>query len=95
MALPIEAIADYCAQQPIWRLAVFGSALRNALGPESDIDLLVEYEPEARVNYFDMAQQEQALSLIIGRRVDLREAGELSRYFRERVLAAAQTICER
>ncbi|MCY3831713.1 MAG: nucleotidyltransferase domain-containing protein [Chloroflexi bacterium] len=50
--LPLEEIRAYCETQPIERLSLFGSAARNELRPESDVDFLVEYEPEAPVGYF-------------------------------------------
>ena len=54
IGLPLEAIREYCANQPIQRLSVFGSAALNELTPESDIDLLVEYDPDAAVGLFAM-----------------------------------------
>jgi predicted nucleotidyltransferase len=59
--LPEDRIREYCTGQPIRRLSVFGSAVRNELTPESDIDLLVEYLPDARVGYFSMAQHYEGL----------------------------------
>lgn len=61
----------------------------------SDIDLLVEYQPGARVTLLDMAQQEIELSELIGRKVDLRTPNELSLYFRQQVLDEAVTLYER
>ena len=55
--MPLEAIREYCATQPIQRLSLFGWALREELTPESDIDLLVEFVPEAKIGYFELAQQ--------------------------------------
>ncbi len=94
-SLPLEAIRAFCARHPIKHLSLFGSALRDELKPESDIDLLVEYVPDARISYFDMAQQEIDLSQIIGRRVDLRTPQELSRYFRQQVIESARLVYEK
>lgn len=90
--LPLEAICAYCQTQPIRRLSVFGSAVRNELTPESDIDLLVEYLPLAKIGYFELAQQEIDLSELIGRKVDLRTPKELSRFFRQDVMDSAKLI---
>jgi uncharacterized protein len=76
-------------------LALFGSVLRDDFKPDSDVDVLVEYEPEARITLLDMAVQEIELSDIIGRKVDLRTAEDLSRYFRDKVVATAEKIYER
>jgi len=90
--LPLEEIREYCASQPIRRLSVFGSALRNELTPESDIDLLVEYLPDASVGYFSMARHMREFSEIVGRPVDLCTPKSISRYFRQNVLDSAMPI---
>ena len=90
--LPLEAIRAYCETQPIERLSVFGSALRNELTPESDIDLLVEYEPDASVGLFAMARQMREFSEICGRDVDLCTPMGLSKYIRDEVIASARVI---
>ena len=90
--LPIdrEALERFCRQRGIRRLSLFGSYSRGTARPDSDIDLLVEFEPEARPTLLDLADMEAELSpLLGGRRVDLRTAGDLSRHFRERVLREA------
>ncbi len=90
--LPLAEIRDYCAGQPISRLSVFGSAARNELTPESDIDLLVEYVPGARVGYFAMARHSRELSTIVGRSVDLATPNSLSPYISQGVLADAREV---
>ena len=95
LALPLDEIRDYCETQPIARLSVFGSALRNELTPESDIDLLVEYLPSAKIGYFELAQQEIDLGELIGWQVDLRTPKELSRHFRQAVVDSARPIFEK
>jgi hypothetical protein len=74
---------------------VFGSALRDDFGPDSDIDTLVEFEPGARVSFFDMVTMEMELTDMMGRQVDLRTPQELSRYFRQTVLDTARVVYER
>ena len=90
--LPEEKIREYCASQPIRRLSVFGSAVRNELMPESDIDFLVEYIADARISYFDMGRHVTDLIEIVGRQVDLCTPNSISRYFRQDVLDSALPI---
>jgi predicted nucleotidyltransferase len=82
-------IAGFCRRNGVRRLAFFGSVLRDDFSPESDVDVLVEFLPDARVSLFDMARMENELAAIIGRTVDLRTLQELSRYFRDDVAAEA------
>jgi hypothetical protein len=86
-----EQIAAFCRERHIRRLAVFGSALRPDFGPDSDIDVLVEFEPDHVPGLFGIARMERELSALLGgRNVDLRTPQDLSRYFRHRVLAEAE-----
>ena len=85
-----ERVAELCRRNPIRRLAFFGSVLRDDFGPRSDVDVLVELTPEAQVTLLDMVRMQDELSAIIGRRVDLRTKGFLSRYSRDEVEAAAE-----
>ena len=88
-----KEIAAFCRQYHIRKLALFGSVLRPDFGPQSDIDVLVEFERgyTPGLAFFGM---ESELSDLLGRRVDLNTPGFLSRYFRERVLQEAQTQYE-
>lgn len=94
MSLPShdkKALERLCRQHGIRRLSLFGSVLKGTAGPQSDIDLLVEFKPEAVPGLLGMAAIEAELSDILGgRRVDLRTAQELSRYFRDEVVRAAE-----
>jgi uncharacterized protein len=86
-----EQIAAYCRQHHIVRLAIFGSALRSDFRPDSDIDLLVEFEPDHVPGLFGIAHMERDLSALFGgRKVDLRTPEDLSRYFRQQVLQEAE-----
>jgi len=86
-----EALAAVCRRYRIRRLSLFGSALTGLDRPESDIDLLVEFEPSARPSLLTMAEIELELSpLLGGRKVDLRTAQDLSRYFRDEVVRSAE-----
>jgi predicted nucleotidyltransferase len=71
-------------------LSFFGSVLRDDFGPASDVDVLAEFEPEATAGYFSMSRMEQELTEMLGRRVELRTPKQLSRYFRDQVLADVQ-----
>ena len=95
ITIPEEAITDFCEHHAIRTLALFGSALRDDFGAESDIDLLVEFEPGTKVTLLDMVAMEMELAEILGHRVDLRTAGDISRYFRQQVLENAVTLYER
>ena len=72
------------------RLALFGSVLRDDFRPDSGVDVLVEFVPEARAGLFEMARMQEELEVLVGRRVDLRTPAELSRYFRDEVVASAE-----
>jgi predicted nucleotidyltransferase len=89
--IPKEQIEAFCRRNHIRRLAFFGSVLRDDFTPESDVDVLVEFEPGVRVGlrFFGM---EQELSEILGRRVDLNTPGFLSKYFRDEVIAEAEVL---
>jgi predicted nucleotidyltransferase len=86
--IPEGTITDFCRRHHIRKLALFGSILRDDFGPESDIDVLVEFDPEhiPGLAFFGM---EQELSEILGRKVDLNTPQFLSPYFREQVKAEA------
>ena len=91
--LPIdaEALESVCRSHQIRRLSLFGSRLKGTARPDSDVDLLVEFMPDARPTLLDMAEIENELSELLGGvRVDLRTAQELSRYFRDAVVNEAE-----
>jgi hypothetical protein len=90
-----ERIAEFCQRHRIRRLALFGSALRDDFGPESDVDVLVDFEPGARVGLIRLAGMEIELAAILGRKADLHTAADLSRYFRDQVLAPAEELYAR
>lgn len=90
-----EKLAELCRRHHIRRLSLFGSTLKGTDRPDSDVDLLVEFEPDARPTFLTMAQIERELSpLLGGRKVDLRTANDLSRYFRDEVVRTAQVQYE-
>ncbi len=86
-----KQIAVFCRERHIQRLAIFGSALRADFRPDSDVDLLVEFDPDHIPGLFGIARMERELSpLCGGRKVDLRTLEDLSRYFGQRVLEEAE-----
>lgn len=87
--LPKDRIAEFCKRNQIRRLSLFGSVLREDFGPESDIDILVEFEPGTRVGLIRLSGLEMELGTIVGRKVDLNTPGFLSKYFRKQILAEA------
>jgi hypothetical protein len=95
IAIDRPKIADFCRRCHIRKLALFGSVLRPDFGPESDVDVLVEFEPGHPVGLLRLAGMERELSTLLGRKADLRTPADLSRYFREEVLAAAEVQYEK
>ena len=95
VAIPRQAIAAFCEHNHIRKLSLFGSVLTERFRDESDIDMLVEFEPGRVPGYFGLVGMEMELSEMMGRKVDLRTAGELSRYFRDQVVAGAVPQYER
>jgi predicted nucleotidyltransferase len=89
LVLPRDAITDFCRRHHIRKLALFGSALRDDFRPDSDVDVLVEFEPGHIPGFAFFAMQDE-LSELIGRKVDLQTRNFLSRYFRDKIDAEAE-----
>lgn len=86
-----ERLAQACRRYGISRLALFGSRQKGTARPDSDVNLLVEFEPAARPGLMTLVEIEDELSpLFGGYKVDLRTADDLSRYFRDQVVAQAE-----
>ncbi|SNQ59076.1 nucleotidyltransferase family protein [Candidatus Methanoperedens nitratireducens] len=88
--LPKEKIAEFCKRNHIRKLSLFGSVLHGDFRPDSDIDLLVEFDPDHIPGLIRLAGMEIELSEILGRKVDLRTPQDLSSYFRKEVLNSAE-----
>lgn len=91
--LPLDqkALADLCRRRRIRRLSLFGSVLKGNDRPDSDVDLLVEFEPGAVPGLLGLAAIEAELAALLGgRRVDLRTPEDLSRHFRAEVVRSAE-----
>lgn len=88
--LPKEKIAEFCKRNHIRKLSLFGSVLHGDFGADSDVDFLVEFDPDHVPGFITLAGIEIELSEILGRKVDLRTPQELSRYFRQEVVDSAE-----
>lgn len=88
------ALETFCRRHGLRKLSLFGSVLRADFRPDSDVDVLVEFQPGTVAGYLTMAAMQRELAILLGRRVDLRTPNELSRYFREDVLRQAEVIYE-
>ena len=89
ITVPKDRIADFCRRHHIRKLALFGSVLRDDFRADSDVDVLVEFEPDHTVGFFGLARLERELSELLARKVDLRTPAELSPHFRDEVLRAS------
>jgi predicted nucleotidyltransferase len=95
LPIPIarEELAAVCQKYGVVKLCLFGSSLRDDFDPiRSDVDLLVEFSPEARIGLFKLLEMEQSLSVMFGRKVDLTTVGSLSESFLSEVLAASEVL---
>jgi predicted nucleotidyltransferase len=89
-----EELAAFCRRNRIRRLSFFGSVLRDDFTPDSDVDALIEFEPDARVGLIRLAGIEIDLSQLLGRKAEIHTVKGLSPYFRDDVLQAAETQYE-
>ena len=89
ISIPSEKIARFCERNQIQKLSFFGSVLRDDFSPQSDIDILVEFEPKQIPGLIKLSVMEQELSNLLERQVDLRTAEDLSEYFRQEVVDSA------
>lgn len=90
-SIPKDKLAEFCRQNHIRKLSLFGSALRKDFRPDSDIDLLVEFSPGHEPGFIRLAGMERDLSELLGnRKVDIRTPQDLSPYFRNEVIDTAE-----
>ena len=96
LQIPQDRVADFCRRHRIRELALFGSVLREDFRPDSDVDILVEFEPEAHHGLFALARMQSELEEILGRRVDLVERSAIANsrnYIRRKaILSSAETV---
>jgi len=92
--IPKEKIKDFCRRSRIRRLSFFGSVLRDDFSPESDVDVLVEFEPGARVGLITLAGMEIELGQLLGHKVEMYTVKGLNPHFRDEVLDLSEVEYE-
>jgi predicted nucleotidyltransferase len=92
MEIPTEQLTRLCRRYRVRELALFGSAASGSFGEASDIDLLVTFEPEARVGFLALARMQRELEELLGRKVDLVPKGGLKPAIRDAVLSTARVL---
>lgn len=97
--IPEDLVAAFCRRNKIGRLALFGSVLREDFTPDSDVDVLVEFEPDARVGYFALAKMETELGNILDRKADICTFGGVQNnpnwLLREEILGSAEAVYDK
>jgi uncharacterized protein len=93
-SIPRPALTKFCRRNRISHLGLFGSALRDDFRPDSDVDVLVEFEPGAQVSLFTLAHVQGEISTLLGRPVDLGPRHSLKPVIRDSVLASEQVFYE-
>ena len=84
--IPEKQIKEFCRRNGIRKLSIFGSVLRDDFNPESDVDILVEFDDDATPGFFRLMRMQDELTRILGKDVDLRTPKDLSKYFRDDVI---------
>jgi len=92
LRMPTDELTEFRQRHGVRRLSVFGSALRDDFRDDSDLDILIEFEDGRTPGFFRLMAMQAELSELMGRPVDLRTPADLSRYFRDQVLAEAQVV---
>jgi len=92
ISIPKDDIADFCRRYNIREIRLFGSILREDFGAESDVDVLVEFEPDAQIGFIALGRMRRKLSAIFQRPVDLVPRDGLKPHIREAVLSSAQVV---
>ncbi len=90
--IPLEPLAALCRKYQVRELSAFGSVLQDTFSKHSDIDLLVEFEPDARIGFIAFARLQSELAQVLGRRIDLVPKGGLKPLIRESVLSSAKVL---
>jgi uncharacterized protein len=90
--IPVDRLAAICRRYQVKELSLFGSALRGDFGPDSDVDLLVEFEPSAQVGFMTLSRMQREFAALVGRRVDLVPKRGLKEKIRRDVLDSAEVI---
>jgi len=85
-----DKVAEFCRRNHVRKLAFFGSVLRDDFRADSDVDVLVEFEPEYKFGLFELIRMQQEFSDMIGRESDFRTPEDLGRYMRDRVMTESE-----
>jgi uncharacterized protein len=94
--LPVSFLKEFCRRHRVRSLALFGSVLREDFTPQSDVDILVEFEPDAGVGLFELFDMEEELSVFFeGHKVEINTYNSLSRFFRDEVLKEAEALYDK
>lgn len=93
--IPIDKLVAFCQSHPICKLSLFGSVLRPDFTPKSDVDVLVEFTPEAGIGFIELFELQEALTDLLGRQVDLLTPGALNQHFRQQVIDQSKVLYER
>ena len=88
--MPTDRLIEFCRRNHIRKLSLFGSAISDRMGPDSDIDLLVEFEEGHTPGLFSIIKMEMELAESLGRKIDMRTPDDLSQYFRDEVMRNAK-----
>jgi uncharacterized protein len=92
ITIPQKSLRQFCTQYGVQCMALFGSALRDDFGPQSDIDILVQFKPNARISFMTLSRMQRELSALFNRPVDLVPQAGLKPVIRDAVIASAQEI---
>src|SRR5436309_4678282 len=92
ISVPSQALAEFCRRNHIRHLGLFGSVLRDDFRPDSDVDVLVEFEPSATVSLFTLVDIQDELAALLGRPVDLVPGDGLKPVIRDEVMASEQVL---
>ena len=92
ITMPSDELGEFCRRHDVRRLLVFGSVLRPDFRDDSDVDMLIEMNPRAKLGLFKLTRLQMELSELIGREVDLNTPGFISPRYRDEVMAAAEVL---
>jgi predicted nucleotidyltransferase len=90
--IPQDQIIDFCQRHHVARLALFGSVLGSGFGPDSDVDVLLLFEPGTQVGFIKLSRMQRELSLILGHVVDLVPESGLKPFIRDEIVSSSQVI---
>jgi predicted nucleotidyltransferase len=90
--VPMEKIAEFCRKWKVRRFSLFGSVLREDFGPDSDVDVLVSFQPDSTWDLFDLVSMRDELAALFGREVDLVEEEGLRNPFRRSTILSTRQV---